>query len=90
MFFILVPKKVIMEDKEPNHHPIEYIDYVNKLKNYLEKNQITQTAFAKLLGTHRMTLNAYLIFKYKIPQSKKKLIEYLTNGEVKFEKNKQS
>lgn len=55
------------------------------LREYLFRNEMTKTEFAKRIGTHRNTL--YLIIKGKVnpslPMAKK--IEEVTNGEVQME-----
>lgn len=53
-----------------------------RLKDYLEKNEITQGNFANVLGISRRTLNFYVNFKYQVPYSVKLAIEHLTEGKV--------
>lgn len=53
-----------------------------KLIDYLKKNKITKTDFAKSIGLSRMTVNYYIRSPEKATLLAKIAIEYLTVGEV--------
>jgi predicted transcriptional regulator len=53
-----------------------------KLNDYLKKNKMTKTDFAKSLGMSRVTINYYIKNPEKTTLLAKIAIEYITVGEV--------
>lgn len=56
-----------------------------KIKDWLEKEGITQRAFAALVGVNYPSMSKYCSGKMKPRADKIKKIQDLTNGEVKLE-----
>lgn len=56
-----------------------------KLYNYLKKNKITQSAFARLLGIHINHMSRIVLQKINPSVSLANKIVELTDGEVTFE-----
>jgi DNA-binding transcriptional regulator YiaG len=53
---------------------------VNKIKKYLLKNNISQSSFARIIGTNRFTMSRWIKGKHKPSQAYKKIIQSVLNN----------